>query len=277
MQKLLVFQSLWAMVRAHSDGVERTLDQNIELIGNAGFDGVSTFLTDPRQCRRTADLLQAAGLQAEGICFPRTVDELQPALEMAAEMGVHHLNVHAKPRPHSVAEAIPFIEGWQRLAEQVEFPVYFETHRDCITTDLFVTLDLLDHFPNMMLVGDLSHFLVGQEFPFPLTDANQRHIERILDRCGAFHGRVGSSQQIQVEISLPQHSVWLELFSQWWSQGFSRWKRRAGQDQTLAFTCELGPKPYAISGLDGNDLTDRWVESQMMQKLVRKLWDGLPE
>ena len=31
-QKLLIFQSLWAMERRHTDGFERTLDENIAMI-----------------------------------------------------------------------------------------------------------------------------------------------------------------------------------------------------------------------------------------------------
>ena len=31
-QRLLVMQSLWAMERRHTDGVERTLEENVEMI-----------------------------------------------------------------------------------------------------------------------------------------------------------------------------------------------------------------------------------------------------
>ena len=43
-----------------------------------------------------------------------------------------------------------------------------------MTTDLFFVLDLLDRFPDMKLLADLSHFLVGREFAWPVDDDEPR-------------------------------------------------------------------------------------------------------
>jgi hypothetical protein len=118
----------------------------------------------------------------------------------------------------------------------------------------------------------LSHFLVGREFVTPLSQENQGYMHRIIDNCWAFHGRVGSREQVQIEISFPQHRMWLDIFLDWWQYGFASWRRRAGPNDSLAFVCELGPKPYAITGRDGNDTTDRWAEALLMREHVRKLW-----
>ena len=273
MQHILFFQSLWSMERRHTDGVERSLEQNLRMIADARFDGISTHWYERAKVRETAGLLKAHGLTAEGQCFPQTVDDLARVLEVASEFPPHHLDIQPDVRPRRLQDCIPLIEGWRRLAEQVDFPVYIETHRDRMTTDLYFTLDLLDCFPDLKLVGDLSHFLVGREFAWPVSDENHALMHRVIDHCWAFHGRVASREQVQIEISFPHHRPWVDLFLGWWERGFRSWRQRAAPDATLAFTCELGPKPYAITGRDGNDTTDRWAESLQMRDEVRAVWE----
>ncbi|MEY4711399.1 MAG: hypothetical protein RIS88_849 [Pseudomonadota bacterium] len=54
--------------------------------------------------------------------------------------------------------------------------------------------------------------------------------------------------------------------------GFRSWRRRASAHSTLTFLCELGPAPYAITGVDGYELSDRWQEALTMKDEVRTLW-----
>lgn len=275
LQKLLVLQSLWAMERRHTDGFERTLEDNVAMIADAGFDVVSAHWTDRAAVSRLAGLLGPLGLTAEGQCFPKTVDDLKPVLEIASAFPVHHICLQPDVRPRRLEECLPLLEGWMRLAEEAGIPVYVETHRDRMTTDLHFTLDILDALPGVPLLGDISHYLVGREFAVPVSDADHAMIERILDQCWAFHGRVASREQVQVEISFPPHRQWLDLFTRWWSYGFASWRRRSPPDATLAFVCELGPKPYAIVGRDGNDTTDRWAESLQLRDLARHIWAAM--
>jgi sugar phosphate isomerase/epimerase len=170
MQKFCVYQSLWAMERRHTDGVERSLNDDIGMIADAGFDGVSAQFTNREAVRLLHEQATARGLGLEGVCFPTSVDDLKPILEIAAEFEVNHLNLQPNVRPRRLQDCIPILEGWRRLAEDASVPVYIETHRDRMTTDLFFTLDLLDCFPDLRLIGDLSHFLVGREFAWPVTD-----------------------------------------------------------------------------------------------------------
>ena len=78
MQTLLCLQSLWAMERRHTDGFERSLEDNIGMIIAAGFDGISTDWRNRDTARRITSLLKPHGKVAEGQCFPRTIDDLKP-------------------------------------------------------------------------------------------------------------------------------------------------------------------------------------------------------
>jgi hypothetical protein len=271
-QSLLVFQSLWAMERRQPDGIELSLDEKLEKIVTAGFDGVSAEWGDRSLAKHITSVLKPKGLAAEGVCFPKTVDDLKPILEIGSETGLQHLNVQPNVRLRTVKECLPLLEGWARLAEQVSFPVYIETHRDRMTTDLFFTLDLLDHFPNIKFLADLSHFFVGREFAVPVSEENHGLIERILDNSWAMHGRVASREQVQIEIQFPQHQANVDLFKRWWRYGIESWRTRAGANAEFVFTCELGPQPYAISGPDGKDLSDRWEDSLVLREIIKNVW-----
>ncbi|MDE1949732.1 MAG: sugar phosphate isomerase/epimerase [Burkholderiales bacterium] len=272
MQRLLVFQSMWAMERRHTDGFESTLQQKLERIQQAGYDGVSVTIANEAHARELSAFLRPHAMAQEWQCFPKSVDDLKPVFELAAKFEVHHLDVQPDVRPRDLKEAVRLVDGWRRLAEQAPCPVYIETHRDRLTTDLYATLDLLDCFPDLKLLGDLSHYLVGREFAWPVSEENHACMRRIIDHCWAFHGRVASREQVQVEISFPAHQPWVELFKSWWRYGFESWRRRAGADDSLVFVCELGPKPYAIIGRDGNDLSDRWEDALLLRRIALDLW-----
>ncbi|MBB4195829.1 hypothetical protein GGE45_006118 [Rhizobium aethiopicum] len=275
MQKLLIFQSLWAMERRHTDGFEPSLDDNIAAICKAGFDGISAHYTNRGDVIRLNQAIRGTGLKIEAVCFPRSIEDLRLPLELATAFPVSHINLQPDIRPRRIEDCLPILDGWMRLAEDAGIPVFIETHRDRMTTDLFFTLDLLDRRPDLPLLADLSHFLVGREFAFPIDEENHAHVRRILQNAHAFHGRVASREQVQIEITFPHHRPWVDLFLQWWDYGFRHWRSHATDDAELVFTCELGPKPYAITGRDGNDSTDRWAEALALRQMVRELWAAI--
>jgi hypothetical protein len=271
-QRLAVLQSLWAMERRQPDGVEWSLEQKLQMIRDAGFDGAGVRFIDAPYAREVTGFLRAENMIWQAQCYPRTVDDLAPVLELVAELGADHVNLQPDVRPRTLAACVPYIEGWRRVADQARVPLNIETHRDRMTTDLFFTLDLLDAFPDLRLTADVSHYLVGREFAWPVDDANHAMIHRILDNAWAIHGRVASREQVQVEITFPQHAGWVELFMGWWEYAIRAWRARAAPDATLTFLCELGPAPYAITGADGCDLSDRWADAQAMMRMIRALW-----
>jgi hypothetical protein len=272
MQQFLVYQSLWAMERRRPDGQEWTLDQKLEMIRAAGFDGAGVRFFDRNYVRTVTGFLREHGMSWQAQCYPQTVDDLKPIIEHVQEFGADHINLQPDVRPQRLEDCIPYIEGWRRLARDAGITLQIETHRDRMTTDLFFTLRLLDCFPDLRLTADLSHYLVGREFAWPVSDENHALMHRILDNSWGFHGRVASREQVQIQTGFAHHKDWVDLFMGWWAYGFRSWRRRAGPEATLTFLCELGPTPYAITGADGYELSDRWQEALAMRDAVRALW-----
>src|SRR4051795_10935439 len=277
MQKLLVYQSLWAMERRRPDGLEWSLPQKLEMIRDAGFDGAGVRFFDYKYAKEVTDFLRVNNMTWQAQCYPKSVDDLKPIIEHVRELGADHVNLQPDVRPYRLEDCIPLIEGWRRIAHDAQIPVHIETHRDRMTTDLFFTLHLLDCFPDLRLTADVSHYLVGREFAWPVDQVNHAMIHRILDNSWGIHGRIASREQVQISLGFPQHQDWVELFMGWWEYAIRSWRKRAGPDAVLTFLCELGPPPYAITGPDGAELSDRWQDALVMKDMVLALWHRIAD
>ena len=277
MQKLEIYQSLWAMELRRPDGKERALEESFEMVAAAGFDGMAIDLgaADLPVVQKARPLLERYGLGCVLIAFPKSIAALRPVLLTAKEIGAPFVNIIGQVMPISVEGAIPVIRRFIDIAEEIGVPIQFETHRNCITNDLLATLQLLDAIPEMVVSADLSHYVVGRELAWPITAESEEWIRRILHRAGSFQGRVASRQQIQLPLGFPQHEKWLGLFLRWWEAGFREWRRRSEPDATLNFLCELGPPEYAMTGADGYELSDRWEEALALRDHARAIWAKL--
>jgi hypothetical protein len=274
-QQLRILQSLWAMERRLANEGEWPLERQLEMIRDAGYDGAGVRFIDPAFATEVTSFLRAHGLIWQAQCYPTCVDDLKPVLELVARLGADHVNLQPNVRPYRLQECIPYLEGWRRLADEAGVAVHVETHRDRMTTDLFFTLQLLDCFPDLRLTADVSHYLVGREFAWPVDDVNHALIHRVLDNSWGIHGRIASREQVQISLGFAQHQGWVDLFMGWWEYAIRSWRRRAGLDATLTFLCELGPPPYAITGPDGAELSDRWQDALAMKDMIRRLWDRI--
>jgi len=263
---LKVYQALWAMTGA-------PVSESFDRVAAAGYDGMAIdlgALTLP-QARATVPEFRRTGLAGLVTAFPNGIEALRPALHLAKDIGAPFVNIVGQIMPLLVAEMAEAVRAWLRVAAEEGVAVQFETHRNCITNDLFNTLLLLDEIPEMVLSADLSHYVVDREMPCPPTHALQGYIERVLDRSGSFQGRVAARGQIQVALDFPQNAKWLRLFLQWWEYGLRSFAARSpGQD--AVFLCELGPPDYAITGADGRELSDRWAEALALRDHARAIW-----
>ena len=274
MPTLDVYQSLWAMELRRPDGVERTPEESFSMVAEAGFAGMALDLgaSDMETAYKTRELFDEYQLGCLINAFPKTLDGLTPVLEMAKDFNADLVNIIGQVMPFTVPEAADVVRRWMDDADKAGIPIQFETHRNCITNDLFFMLQLMDSVPDMPICADLSHYVVDREFSYPLTDLEQSYMHRILERADSFQGRVASREQIQLQLAFPQHQKWVDLFKDWWAYGLDHWYRRAADDDRVIFLCELGPPEYAITGADGFELSDRWEEALVIKGWVEDMW-----
>ena len=275
MQKLEIFQSLWAMELRNPSLAERTPEEAFKMVADAGFDGMclDPSVAEIQENLDLKPLFEKHGLGCMVNAFPYAADDLVPLLDFATEMNACMVNVISGVMPIRPEDAVAVVRQWIDEAGERDMQLLFETHRDGLLNDLYFTLQLMDLVPEMRLCADLSHFVVDRELRAPVPERDARYISTVLDRSDCFQGRIASREQVQIQIDFPQHQVWVDIFKGWWKDGMREWRKRNTDDATLIFLCELGPPPYAITDGDQNELSDRWVESLQIRDWALEIWE----
>lgn len=268
-------QSLWGMARL-APGDEPALEAHIARLQAAGFDGAGVRCMERGFVARAAAELRAHGLAWQAQCLPRRAEELAPALDLAAEFGAVNANVLAYLPPASAAVHAAVIACWMREAEARGVSLLVETHRATATNGMEETVALLDALPALRLTADLSHHVVGRGLKIPVDAEVAPLLGRILDRADALHLRVGTSEQVQVPPGWPAHAAWRDAFAGWWREVFRR-RLNAGAPDEIVVLVELGPPPFALTGADGTELSDRWMDALALRDLALALWAEVRE
>ena len=273
-RNLHVYQSLWAM-RPY-DLANPPFAEICARVAEAGYKGIALDFgaDDVSVARAIRPHMEREGLTPLLVAFPKTVESLRETLHMAKDFGSPFVDVIGQVTPLTVEGMIPVVRRWMDMADEIGAPIQFESHRNCITNDLYSTLALLDAIPEMRMCADLSHYVVDREFWHPLSERDMGLISRILSRADSFQGRVASRQQIQLQLDFPQHRKWVELFRGWWREGLASWRAR-NDDGDCVFLCELGPPEYAMTDARGEEMSDRWTEALQIKAWIEEIWADL--
>ncbi len=264
---LSLFQSLWAMEDLPYRGdAQWTPAERVEKIAGAGFAGLAVDL-GARQAPAASDigpLAAAAGLRTAVFAFVSDTPGLDTALRYADQIGAPDMVVCAEvfdPDPSALAGVV---EQWHGIAARAGVRLQLETHRGTMTNDLRMTTRILAELdPAVDLAIDLSHHVCGCELPDKPTDEIEDLIGLLLARAGSLQGRIANRGQVQLPLTFPAHQGWVTRFRGWWTEGFRSILARDPQADIM-FCTELGTTPYAITGADGYELSDRWAEAQLL-------------
>ncbi|MEH6514222.1 MAG: sugar phosphate isomerase/epimerase, partial [Maribacter arcticus] len=148
------------------------------------------------------------------------------------------INSHTGKDHFSFKDNCLVIEAIESFSKQNNIPVYHEIHRGRFTFHSGTTLTYLDKYPQLQLVGDLSHWCVVSESMLQ----DQEHIlEKIIPHIKHIHARVGFEQAPQVNNPFaPEWNTYLEQYLHWWQRII---KEHISLD-TFSITPEFGPYPY---------------------------------
>lgn len=229
-----------------------TLEEFLNIVKTNGFDGIeiniptdSIFetnfydvLNDER--RQNSDFIcvlqQVLGTQPE---TPNSyLEQVMKRLDNLVHYQPNFINSHTGRDYFSFDDNCKIIEAIENFSVKNNIPVYHEIHRGRFTFHSLTTLGYLEKFPELQLVGDLSHWCVVSE---SMLQNQEQIVSKVIPHIQHLHARVGFEQSPQVNHPFaPEWESYLNQYLKWWTAILDYHKH----NDEFTITPEFGPYPY---------------------------------
>jgi sugar phosphate isomerase/epimerase len=274
--RLFVVQAMWGMAAWPSKKSEWPIERKLELIREAGFDAIDLDIPDVTGKEKYwEDLLSRfelkLGLQGP---FIHNISELKTCINIVKRMNSPYLDAQVGTAFMTEAESRELLMAMTEVAAENEVALLIQTHRGRVTQDLLRTVNYCKSIGRLRLNLDLSHYFVAGEFgEGALPEGATQAFDVLLKHTSMIDGRVSNGHQVQIDIGSDAENPAAAHFATLWRKAMVNWLESAEPGDVFVFRPELGPPPYSMVGLDGNEISDRWEQAKVMAQLGRRLWN----
>jgi sugar phosphate isomerase/epimerase len=269
--RLRIQYNMWALIGLPRGGREWTVAERLDRVAAAGFGGFEAAPADEREADELAGMLNQRGLEVGFAAFATEAADLERPIALAQRMKAGYVTAQVFGAMKDARQIARTLREMYARVNGAGLPFFVETHRGRVTQDLLRTLEVMEALPELRFTGDFSHYVVAGELGGDWPEDVWAAFEKIAERCGNWHGRIGFGEQVQNDVGDGSNPM-AQQFVRLWTSGMRHWLLHAQPGDVLPFCAELGPPGYSITDLHGREISDRWEQSLVIKQLAEQAW-----
>lgn len=277
MENIEVYQAIWGMEMLPTKEDEWTIEEKLDKIQGAGFDGVLNFIDDLNEASletsyKTSDLIKKGPMKLGLSCNGFNLKDIKEKIDYAKRVEAEFLNVMVMDYFTLGQEAMALLKAIIAYGQAKAVKVFVETHRRTVTQDLIRATEYVRAIDDLRLTIDLSHYVVSGELGQP-SDKVEAAFDQLLKRTGSMHLRLSNGEQVQVPLNRMAPDQ-LENYKRWWRAAGDYGQHYLDPGEKLPIVVELGPEDYQQKILVGDQWvydTNRFEEAIRMKNFIKNL------
>ena len=269
--KIYHIASLWTLSGYGDQSSEWSMEQKLNAIRTAGFDGFAG-----RVSQVTREIVDQSGLIFCAIHDIGEESNIQAELEQIKAVGAVCVNVQMLDHDSPTDIAVPLAVQVLRTADLLEMDVAIEVHRDTCTETPEKTYALAEGYEKaenrpMKITWDFSHPAIIKHISPPYWDRLAERVD-LIQYASQFHFRPFNGHHCQIS-ALDHDGNFTSEFIDWLpfaEKVIEVWLETATDDSVMYACPEQGPPSYALS-----IFPDLWEDVQAIRTELDQIWQKL--